>query len=192
MVSTAFLWFGSIVLESCSTSYYTGWRSDCDSIVRNVPRDYRSCSDQHVLPNSHSRSDCRACANRRVTLHSCLEKLPFTMRSRMLVIREGHVRSDEHIIFNCHASRYEDEWTNLAIVAYCHSCFNVDVRVYLRILSDLATVKVHLIVDARPVAQASLFDDGVSRPSHPARIFSSIGTSTGTVRSWINDSFAAS
>src|SRR5467141_1636633 len=169
-------------------SHYPSRGTHSNSIVRDVLSDYGSCSDQCVLANRHARDDRGARADRRMTLHKGLEKFPFSMRSGMLVICERHVWRDEYIIFNGHTCGYEDERANLAIVAYSHSFFNVDVRVYLRVLSDLATVKVHLIVNTRPIADTGLFDYRVSRPSHLAKIFSSIGTSTGTVRSWINDS----
>src|SRR2546422_10835788 len=173
-------------------SHYPSRGTHSNSIVRDVLRSYGCCSDQSVLSDRHARDDRGGCPDGRVTLHQSLEKFPFSMRSGMFIIRERHVRREKHVIFNGHACRNEDEWANLAVVAYRHSFFNIDVRIYLRVLSDLTTVKVHLIKYTRPVADTGLFDDRVSGPSHFARIFSSIGTSTGTVRSRINDSFAAS
>src|SRR6267143_3212493 len=172
-----------MVLEVWSVSHYSSGSADCDSIVRDVLSDYGSCSDQCVLANRHARDDRGARADRRMTLHKGLEKFPFSMRSRMFVICERHVRRDEHVVLNGYACRYEDEWANLAIIADRHSFLNVDVRVNLRVFSDIATVKVYLIVNTRPIADTGLFDYRVSRPSHLAKIFSSIGTSTGTVRS---------
>src|SRR2546425_4928992 len=173
-------------------SHYPGRGAYSNCVIWDVLSDYGSRSDQCVLADRHAWRDCAACPDGRVTLHKGLEKFPFSMRSGMLVIRERHVRRDKHVIFNGHACRNEDEWANLAVVAYRHSFFNIDVRIYFRVLSDLTTVKVHLIKYTRPVADTGLFDDRVSGSSQRARIFSSIGTSTWTVRSWINDSFAAS
>jgi len=140
-------------------SHYPSRGTHSNSIVRDVLSDYGSCSDQCVLSDRHAWGYRGACPDGRVTLHQGLEKFPFSMRSRMLVIRECHVWRDEHVILNGHACRNEDEWANLAVVAYRHSFFNIDVRIYLRVLSDLATVKVHLIKYTRSVPYTGLFDD---------------------------------
>src|SRR5438093_10004376 len=96
------------------------------------------------------------------------------MRSRMFIICERHVWRDEHVILNGHACRNEDEWANLAVVAYRHSFFNIDVRIYLRVLSYLTTVKVHLIKYTRPVAdtffffkQKTAYEIGLGIPAEP-------------------------
>src|SRR2546425_8512374 len=91
-------------------SHYPSGGTHSNSIVRDVLSDYGSCSDQCVLADRHAWGYRGACPDGRVTLHQGLEKFPFSMRSRMLIIGERHVGRDEHIIFNRYSCRYEDEW----------------------------------------------------------------------------------
>ena len=129
-------------------SHYSSGGADCDGIVRDVLSDYGSCSDQCVLADRHARDDRGASADRRVTLHTGLEKLPFSMRSGVFVIGERDVRRDEDVVFDDYSRWDEDEGSNLAVVSNCNALFDVYVGVDLGVLSDLAPVEVYLVVDS--------------------------------------------
>lgn len=64
------------------------------------------------------------------------------MGSGVLVVSECDAGPDEHIVFNGYSRWDEDERSDLAVVAYLDSLFDVDECVYLGVFSDGAAVEV--------------------------------------------------
>src|SRR2546422_8518800 len=88
------------------------------------------------------------------------------MSSRMFIVRERYVWSDEDIILNNDSCGNEYKWANLAVVSYRDAFFDVYVGVDLCILSNLASVQVYLIMNPGVFAYDRLLDHGEFRASH--------------------------
>src|SRR3990170_6090338 len=102
-----------------------------------------------------------------------MQKPPYALRSWILVVCERDVRCDEHIVPDSDAGGDEYEGTNLAVVAYHYSFLDVNVGVDLGFPSNLATVKIDVVVNLGVFRNPSLTDYGVSRTaSHTAKISS--------------------
>src|SRR2546426_11164306 len=88
------------------------------------------------------------------------------MSSRMFIVRERYVWSDEDVILNNDSRGDEYKWANLAIVSYRDAFFDVNVGVDLCILSNLASVQVYLIMNPRVLPYDRVLDDTELRASH--------------------------
>src|SRR2546422_3439258 len=140
--------------------------SHSDRVLRYILSYNRSCTYESILSDLDPWIDNAASTDGRETLHSRAEQGPFTMSSRMFIVRERYVWSDEDIILNNDSGGDEYKWTNLAIVSYRYAFFDVHVRVDLCVLSNLASVQIYLIINPGVPAYDRFLDDGEFRTSH--------------------------
>ena len=80
-------------------------------------------------------------------LHSSFEEFPIPASSGIFVVGECDIGSYEDVVLDRDSGRDEYEGADLTVVAYNDILFDIDERVDLRVLSDLASEQVYLIVD---------------------------------------------
>jgi hypothetical protein len=63
----------------------------------------------------------------------------------MLVVSEGNVWSDEHVILDSDTSGNENKWSDFAVVSYYYAFFDVNVGVDFAVFAHFALEKVNLV-----------------------------------------------
>src|SRR5438270_292414 len=92
-------------------SHQASWIAGDDCIRGYIMRDYAACTDYRVLTDRHTAQNGRARTDRGATFDNCFDNPPVSLGlrcafsicgSRVLIINEGDVVADKHIVFNRH------------------------------------------------------------------------------------------